>query len=532
MKEPSNKNAVLYLRCSSERQAQKDLSIPSQHQVCQKYATDNGFSVVNVFEDAGKSARSVERDGFLEMIEFCKTYPKKIDALIVYDTSRFARDRYDAAVYKRMLKNKGVRVLYASQNINPDEDGGFLMEGIFELFDEHYSRALAKVTLRGMIENARRGYQNGAFAPYGFQRVKIQDEKGNSKVKLELVESHAATIRAMYEFADKGYGLTNTARKLRELGIKDRRGKYFARSTIAKILQDETNIGFTVFNRRDSQTGRQKPREEWIIVENTHAPIIEKELFKRVQKSIEDRSPDVSHGRALASPRIFSQMIYCQECGGRLTADTAQGRKKKQYAYYTCRNRRFGEKGSCKGLRLPSGELDSFLLQNILERIFSEKNMKSCMEEWNHIHQSEKSKNTGHKIQLQKAIQKLERQGQNIVKAIAEGIIHSMDARQEMDRIRTEKAQLEVELTGIDKPIVPHFRITDELVKNVRQSFIGMINIEKPLETKSFIRKFVERIDVSKEEVKIEYLLPSMKAPSPEDGGGSGSYLRLSKLGN
>src|SRR5262249_13277224 len=154
--------------------------------------------VVSIFEDAGKSARSVERDGFLEMIEFCKTHPQKIDAVIVYDTSRFARDRYDAAVYKRLLKNKGIRVLYASQNINPDDDGGFLMEGIFELFDEHYSRALAKMTLRGMIENARRGYQNGAFAPYGYQRIRIHDEKGNPKVKLEAVESQAANIRTMY----------------------------------------------------------------------------------------------------------------------------------------------------------------------------------------------------------------------------------------------------------------------------------------------------------------------------------------------
>lgn len=480
---------------------------------------------MNAFEDAGKSARSVERDGFLGMIEFCKTHPQKIDAVIVYDTSRFARDRYDAAVYKRLLKNKGIRVLYASQNINPDDDGGFLMEGIFELFDEHYSRALAKMTLRGMIENARRGYQNGAFAPYGFQRIRVRDEKGNPKAKLEPIEAHAVNVQKMFELADKGYGLTSTARKLKELEIKDRRAKYFARTTIAKILQDETYLGWTIFNRRDSLTCRKKPREEWIIVENTHQPIIEKGLFERVQKSIAGRSPDVSHGRALASPRIFSQIMYCGECGGRLMADTAQGRKKRQYSYYTCRNRRLGEKESCKGLRLPSVELDSFLLQNILERIFSEKNTRSCLEEWNNIHQSETNKNTGRKIQLQKAIHKLDRQRQNVVKAIADGIIHTGDARQEMDRIREEKTQLELELTSLEKPTVPHFRITDELVQDVRQSFIGLINTEKPVETKTFIRKFVEKVDVSKEEVKIHYLLPSMKAASPESGGGSGSYL-------
>ena len=99
-----------------------------------------------------------------------------------------------------------------------------------------------------------------------------------------------------------------------------------------------------------------------------------------------------------------------------------------------------------------------------------------------------------------------------------------------MDHIREEKIQLELELAGLEKPIVPHFRITDDLVKNVRQSFIGMINTEKPVETKSFLKKFVERVDVSKEEVKIQYLLPSMKSASPDGGGGSylqPSWLRL-----
>lgn len=523
-----SKNAVLYLRCSSDRQAQKDLSIPSQRVACQKYAIEQGFTIIRVFEDAGRSARSDDRDGFLEMIEVCKANRGMVQAVIVYDTSRFARDRCDASVYKRLLKNKGIRVHYASQDIDSSSDNGFLMEGIYELFDEHYSRALGKVTLRGMIENAKRGYQNGANSPYAYRRVRVFDEKGNPKAKLEINEAEAPAVRMMFELSAKGFGMTLLQRELTKLGMFNRHGKPFERTTIAKVLQDKTYTGSTIFNRMDNKSHRLKPKEEWIVVPNTHPPIVSEELFASVQQAIAERSPELVAGRTLGCPRLFGELLRCSKCGSKLSADTAHGREKKRYMYYSCRGRRIQGDSQCAGLRVDSQALDAVLLQNIVGRIFSVNNVRRCLGQWNQIYKSEAGGSTSRKISLQRAIEKVERKRENIIKAISEGIIQPADAKLNMESLRQEQVTLENDLYSLDRPAIPHFTITDDVVNRVRETFLNEVTDVQPPAVKGFLRKFVEKIVISETEAFIHYWLPKINPSSSTDKAeGKGSILFL-----
>lgn len=331
-----------------------------------------------------------------------------------------------------------------------------------------------------------------------------------------------------FDQAIEGHGLTGNVRCLIDANLKDRRGRNFARSTVAKILQDQTYIGNTVFNRRDSKTNQPKDRSEWVIVQGTHPGIIPENIFQEAQKSIESRSPEKTNGRVFQSPRIFSELLYCKECGGKLTADTAQGRSRK-YSYYTCRNRRFGKKESCVGIRVSAPELDSALLKNILSRIFSKSNLKSCLEEWNNIYKEEKNKGTGQKIKIQKALQKIETKRQNLVEAIANGVLNPDDVKETMAKIREDRCKLEIELAQLNRSDLPQFRINDDFIESVRKSFIEMVNVEKPVQTKTFIRKFVKGVDVSSDEVKINYILPDVKATTQNEGG-RGSYSRPSWL--
>ena len=142
-------NAVIYLRVSTDRQAEKDLSLPTQRQVCEKFAHEQGFSVLKVFEDAGESARTSDRPAFLEMVDFCLAHVKSfnVKAVICWDTSRFARNREDAILHKRQLGKKGIKVLFASQPIADGPEGEFL-EGILESADEFYSKQLSRNIIR------------------------------------------------------------------------------------------------------------------------------------------------------------------------------------------------------------------------------------------------------------------------------------------------------------------------------------------------------------------------------------------------
>ena len=167
------KSAVIYLRVSTDRQAEKDLSLPTQREACERFARERDLRVVKIFEDAGESARTSDRPAFLEMIDFCMVHGKALDikAVICWDTSRFARNRYDAIICKKQLIKKGIKVLFASQPIGDGAEGQ-LLEGFLELVDEFYSKQLSRNIIRGMEENARRGFVNGSRPPFGYQFIK------------------------------------------------------------------------------------------------------------------------------------------------------------------------------------------------------------------------------------------------------------------------------------------------------------------------------------------------------------------------
>jgi site-specific DNA recombinase len=158
--------AIVYVRVSTVRQADDGLPVESQIEQCQAKAASLGARVLKVFRDDGISGRTSKRAGFEAAIDFCER--QRVDLFICWSTSRFARNRLDAAVYKRLLEKMGTRLVYASQEFGAGDDG-WLAEAITEVIDEQYSRQIAKDTRRSMAKNAADGFWNGGRVPYGFR---------------------------------------------------------------------------------------------------------------------------------------------------------------------------------------------------------------------------------------------------------------------------------------------------------------------------------------------------------------------------
>ena len=102
---------VLYARVSSEKQAEKDLSIPAQLKALRKYAIKRGWDVVREFIDEAESARTANRPAFQEMITLAKQKESTFESILVWKLSRFARNREDAVLYKALLRKKGIQVI-------------------------------------------------------------------------------------------------------------------------------------------------------------------------------------------------------------------------------------------------------------------------------------------------------------------------------------------------------------------------------------------------------------------------------------
>lgn len=141
--------AVIYARFSCDKQTEQ--SIEGQLRECNAYAATHGITVVNTYIDRTQSGRYDDRDQFQKMI--ADSSSSRFNAVIVYKTDRFARNRYDSARYKAILKKNGVRVLYAKEAI-PEGPEGIILESMLEGTAEYFSAELSQKVNRGMYETA------------------------------------------------------------------------------------------------------------------------------------------------------------------------------------------------------------------------------------------------------------------------------------------------------------------------------------------------------------------------------------------
>lgn len=153
--------AVIYARYSSESQTEN--SIEGQLRECKAFAESKGISVVSTYIDRALSAKTDDRPDFQRMI---KDSAKQIfDVIIVWKLDRFARNRYDSAHYKAILRKNGVKVISATEAIF-DGAEGILLESMLEGLAEYYSVELGVKVKRGLTENALKARHNGGIIPY------------------------------------------------------------------------------------------------------------------------------------------------------------------------------------------------------------------------------------------------------------------------------------------------------------------------------------------------------------------------------
>ena len=141
--------AVIYARYSSHNQREE--SIEGQIRECTEYAERNGMRVLRSYSDKALTGRTDRRPGFQRMVADAEKH--LFEVVICWKTDRFARNRYDAAVYKAKLRKSGVRLIYAREAV-PDGPEGIILESVLEGFAEYYSANLAQNISRGLYENA------------------------------------------------------------------------------------------------------------------------------------------------------------------------------------------------------------------------------------------------------------------------------------------------------------------------------------------------------------------------------------------
>jgi len=160
-KEPASTPEIVrvasYLRVSTGKQAESDLSIPDQRRQIERYCAARGWTMVEDYVEPGSSATDDRRPAFQAMIDVALAKPPPFNVILVHSFSRFFRDQFQFERYARKLAKNGVQIVSITQDMG-DSPMGTMLRQIVTLFDEYQSKENAKHTLRAMCENARQGY--------------------------------------------------------------------------------------------------------------------------------------------------------------------------------------------------------------------------------------------------------------------------------------------------------------------------------------------------------------------------------------
>ena len=362
--------AALYLRVSTTRQAEVDLSIPDQRSQTKAYCERQGWQVVADYIEPGASAMDDQRPEFQRMIERASDDDRPFDVIVVHSFSRFFRDAFGLEMYIRRLAKHGVRLVSITQELG-DDPSQVMMRQVIALFDEYQSRENAKHVLRAMKENARQGFYNGSRVPLGYAVEDVEKRGHRTKKRLIIDPVEAETVRLIFKLYLEGdgasgpLGVKEVAKALNTRGIRTRLGARFGVGPVHLILTNPLYIGEWRFNRRHAKTGQEKPVAEVIAVEVP--PIIERETFDQVRRSLKARNPRSMPPRITTGPILLTGLAYCASCSSAMTLRTGTSKTGRVYRYYSCSGAARMGKTACKGRSIPMDRLDQLVTGHIAD---------------------------------------------------------------------------------------------------------------------------------------------------------------------
>ena len=322
--------AVSYLRVSTKEQASKGgrdegFSIPAQREANLRKAQGLNAIIIEEFVDAGESARKADRPALMELIEYVKTHP--VAYCIVHKVDRLARNRADDVAIHLALKEAGVLLVSATENID-ETPSGMLLHGIMSTIAEFYSRNLANEVSKGMTQKAITGGTNGK-APMGYLNVTRRDELGRELRTIEVDPHRGPLIRwASEAYATGNYSTATLREELIDRGLTTvatpkRPARPPALSSIQRMLSSPYYKGNVLF--------------KGATYDGLHEPLVAPEIWYRVQTVL--AAHQVSGEKTQAHDHYLKGSVFCGICGSRLILTNAKSRRGVIYPYFICSGR-------------------------------------------------------------------------------------------------------------------------------------------------------------------------------------------------
>ena len=438
------KKVAFYGRYSTTLQTEQ--SIEGQRHVCEKYAEQNGLQIVAEYVDRAISGTSDKRPQFQQMIADAAN--GKFEHILVYKLDRFARNRYDSALYKKKLRDHGVTVLSATEAISNTPEG-IIMEGLLEAMDEYYSAELARKSRRGREESFRKGRFLSTHIPFGYKNVDHH---------LVIDDATAPIAKMIFERYAAGDRLKDIEIWLNGLGVRNAAGNEWDACSLSRLLH------------RTYYYGEYK----WGDFEGTaECPaIITRELWDKVQDRLAESSKRRRENRT-SYDYILTGKLYCSAHNRMMSGISSHNSRYHRYRCLDCHH------------VYPAEELQDRVLNALQEYLNSEKLDQIAQAAFNAYMQEV---GTDERPAMEAELKNVEKQLQNAVSAVLNGF--ASDALKDtMQELEARKQQLQENLSNAPSS-VPKF--TPEQFRVI----LGRIASGSPRELlDTFVNRIIKKDD-------------------------------------
>ena len=330
-------NVAVYIRLSIEEKRDRKDSDSLEHQksIIYDYIQEHSdMKIYAVYCDNGETGTNFDRPEFQRMMY--DIYNGNVNCIIVKDLSRFGREYIEAGEYlERIFPLIGVRFIAINDHYDNKVQTNDIVLPIKNIINTLYAKDMSKKSAAALRIKQANGEFIGSYAAYGY--LKSPDNKH----KLIIDEETAPIVRMIFEWKAEGLSYASICRKLYDMKIKppckyrfdkgivkDKRYENIAiwsETTLKSILKNEVYIGNLTQGRRKSHfyEGKKEERvdrDDWIVVKNTHEPIVSKELFDKVQKLMNEKTKAYydklgKYNKISNNENIFKSKIVCGDCG-------------------------------------------------------------------------------------------------------------------------------------------------------------------------------------------------------------------------
>lgn len=471
----------------------QELSVQQQVQAMQTYCERFDLVLVHVFiDEASPGGSTVGRDAFDDLIHLAHQDPPPVSGIILWSLSRFARNLLDAQFHKADLRRRGYELVSLTDDL-PDGDYAPIIEALIDWKNERFLKDLSRDVKRGLQDLARQGYAPGGRPPVGYRRKEViigRRRDGRPHVVSRWVPDPAKAdlVRKAWDMRANGatYGEIHDVTRL-----------YGSKGSYSSMFANETYRGVLKCGDLKIEGGL-----EALIDEETWEAVQERRRsYKRRMRSTSE------HPKRRRSPYLLSGLAVCAHCGAAMNGGRDNVARGHPWNYYLCGRKNREGWNSCPSGKVNGRQLERVVLEAVIERVLTPDYVMKLVSEVN-----------GHLAQENKGLDRqIEAIGQHL-SDVETAVDNLLDLAEEcgagavVNRLKEREAERDELATELQKlrrqRDLKKLQVDPDVITAVLSNMRGTLEGDDIQAKRVLLRRFVECVEVTKEEARLIYTFP------------------------